>query len=232
VFANNSGQALLPDYLLEFCAHGRHHRFVKRLKIGVLGSGKGSNFEAIADACARGEIAGEVVLVISDVENAGILAKAKARGIPTKFLTSAKFKTKLEPEVEREYVAALQAAGADTIALAGFMRILKEDFLKAFAGRIINIHPSLLPAFPGLAGWKQAWEYGAKVSGCTVHFVDAGMDTGPIILQEAVPVLDNDTPETLHARIQKKEHALYVRALQLLAEEKLEVRGRRVLIKG
>lgn len=198
----------------------------------MLGSGKGSNFEAIADACARGEIAGEVALVISDVENAGILAKAKARGIPAEFITSAKFKSKLEPEIERQYVAAFKAAGADTIALAGFMRILKEDFLKAFSGRILNIHPSLLPAFPGLAGWKQAWDYGVKVAGCTVHFVDAGMDTGPIILQEAVPVLNDDTPETLHARIQQKEHALYVRALQLLAEERLEVRGRRVLIKG
>ncbi len=205
---------------------------MKRLRIGVLGSGKGSNFDAIADACARGEIAGEVALVISDVENAGILAKAMARGIETRHIPASKFKTKLEPEIERQYAAALCEAGVDTIALAGFMRILKDEFLKAFAGRVLNIHPSLLPAFPGLASWKQALDYGAKVAGCTVHFVDAGMDTGPIILQEAVPVLDTDTAETLHARIQQKEHLLYVKALKLLAEERLEVRGRRVVLKG
>jgi phosphoribosylglycinamide formyltransferase-1 len=198
----------------------------------VLGSGKGSNFEAIADACARGEIAGEVALVISDVPNAGILTKASARGIAARHIAPGQFKTKLEPHIEREYVAALRAAGADTIALAGFMRILKEDFLKAFSGRILNVHPSLLPAFPGLESWKQALDYGAKITGCTVHFVDAGIDTGPIVLQEAVPVLDDDTPETLLARIQRKEHVIYVKALQWLAEERLEVIGRRVRIKN
>jgi phosphoribosylglycinamide formyltransferase-1 len=203
---------------------------VKPIRIGVLGSGKGSNFEAIADAIQRGELPAQIALVISDVQTAGILAKARARGIDARYIAPGKFRTKLEPEAERQYVAALRAARVDTIALAGFMRMLKADFLNAFKGRIINVHPSLLPAFPGLESWRQALDGGAKVTGCTVHFVDAGMDTGPIILQAAVPVRDTDTPETLHARIQVQEHALFVNALRLLAQGRLQLRDRRVLI--
>lgn len=204
---------------------------MKRIRIGVLGSGKGSNFEAIASGVERGEIPGEIVLVVSDVGDAGILQKAMARGIKARYIPPGKFKTKLEPEVEQQYVAALKAEGADTIALAGFMRMLKSDFLSAFSGRVVNIHPALLPAFPGLESWKQALDWGAKVAGCTVHLVDDKMDHGPIILQAAVPVLDTDTPETLHARIQEQEHLLYIKALRLLAEERLVMHGRKVLIK-
>ena len=126
----------------------------------------------------------------------------------------------------------MRSHGADTVALAGFMRIIKGGLLAAFPNRIINIHPSLLPAFPGLESWKQALDYGAKYSGCTVHFVDGGMDTGPIILQRAVPILDDDTPATLHARIQEQEHAAYPQALQLLAEGRLQVQGRRVSVRA
>jgi phosphoribosylglycinamide formyltransferase 1 len=198
-------------------------------RIGVLGSGKGSNFVAIADACATGTIRAEVALVLSDVENAGILGFARARGIPAAFLPPGAFRTKLDQPAERGYIEALRAAGVELVVLAGFMRVLKSDFLQAFAGQIINIHPSLLPAFPGLQAWKQALEHGAKITGCTVHFVDAGVDSGPIIGQQAVPVMDDDTPETLHQRIQVAEHALYTRCVAALASGDLEVRGRRVV---
>src|SRR5512137_3186835 len=174
----------------------------RKFRIGVLGSGKGSNFVAIADACRAGAVPAEVVLVLSDVAEAGILERARERGIPARFVAPGKFRTKLDEEAERAYIEALRGAEVDLVALAGFMRVIKEGLLGAFAGRIINIHPSLLPAFPGLEAWKQALEHGVKVTGCTVHFVDAGVDTGPIILQEAVPVLPGDTPETLHGRIQ------------------------------
>jgi phosphoribosylglycinamide formyltransferase-1 len=198
-------------------------------RIGVLGSGKGSNFVAIADACAAGTIPAKVAIVLSDVESAGILTHARDRGIPARYISPGAFRTKLEPGVERIYIEALREAQVDLIALAGFMRVLKTDFLQAFAGRVVNIHPSLLPAFPGLHGWKQAFDYGTKVTGCTVHFVDAGVDSGPIIGQEVVPVLDEDTPESLHQRIQKAEHSLYVRCVAALARGEVEVRGRRVV---
>jgi phosphoribosylglycinamide formyltransferase-1 len=202
----------------------------KRLRIGVLGSGKGSNFEAIAQACAAGIIPAEVVLVLSDCPDAGILARAKERGIPARYIPPGPFKTKLEDAAERAYVEALQAAGVELVALAGFMRVLKSPLLGAFAGRIVNIHPSLLPSFPGLAAWKQALDYGVKVSGCTVHFVDAGVDSGPIIGQQTVPVLDDDTPESLHARIHAAEHELYPRCLAAIARGQVRVQGRRVTL--
>ena len=180
-----------------------------KLKLGILGSGKGSNFRAIADAIARGELDAEVRVVLSDVESAGILALACERGLRAEFVHPGKFKTKMEPENERRLVAVLKEAGVELVVLAGYMRMIKAPLLDAFPRRIINIHPSLLPAFPGLEAWKQAVEANAKKSGCTVHYVDGGMDTGEIIAQAEVPVLPGDTPETLHARIQIAEHRLY-----------------------
>ena len=195
----------------------------------MLGSGKGSNFVAIADACAAGTVAAEVALVVSDVAEAGILARARERSIPARFLPPGKFRTKLDEEAERNYIAALRAADVDLVVLAGFMRVLKDSFLQAFAGRIVNIHPSLLPSFPGLAAWEQALAHGVRVTGCTVHFVDVGVDSGPIIGQQTVLVLDDDTTETLHQRIHAAEHALYPRCVAALARGEVTIRGRRVV---
>lgn len=194
----------------------------------MLGSGKGSNFLAIADACRRGEVPAEVVLVLSDLADAKILEHARTRNIPARYIAPGKFRTKLEEEVERQYIDALQGAGVDLVVLAGFMRVLKEPFLRSFAGRIVNVHPSLLPSFPGLEAWKQALDYGVKVTGCTVHFVDAGVDSGPVIGQKVVPVLDNDTAETLHQRIHAAEHELYPRCIAALARRQARIVGRRV----
>lgn len=146
-----------------------------------MGSGQGSNFVALAEACASKLIPAEIALVVSDVATAGILSRATERGLPARFIAPGKFRTKLEPEAEQAYIQALREADVDLIALAGFMRVIKSDFLQAFEGRIVNIHPSLLPSFPGLEAWKQALAHGVKVTGCTVHFVDAGVDAGPII---------------------------------------------------
>jgi phosphoribosylglycinamide formyltransferase-1 len=198
-------------------------------RLGVLGSGQGSNCVAIADACATGQIAAEVALVLSDVADAGILARARERQLPAQFLPPGKFRTKLDEEAERAYVGALTTAEVDLVVLAGFMRVLKGEFLRAFEGRIVNIHPSLLPAFPGLEAWKQALDHGVKVTGCTVHFVDAGVDSGPIIGQQTVPVLDEDTAATLHQRIHAAEHDLYPRCVAALARGIVTVRGRRVI---
>ena len=197
-------------------------------RIGVVGSGKGSNFVALADAIAAGKIPAEIAVVLSDVESAGILAHARDRKIPAQFIPPGKFRTKLDEEAERAFVGALQAAKVDLIVLAGFMRVLKGDFLRAFAGRIVNIHPSLLPSFPGLEAWKQALDHGVKVTGCTVHFVDAGVDAGPIIAQQTVPVFENDTPESLHQRIHAAEHELYPQCVAALARREISVVGRRV----
>ncbi len=197
----------------------------RKYRIGVLGSGKGSNFVAIADACAAGTVPAEVVLVISDVADAPILERARERGIPAQFLPPGKFRTKLDEGAELAYIAALQAAQVDLVALAGFMRILKGEFLRAFAQRVVNIHPALLPSFPGLEAWKQALDYGVKVTGVTVHLVDQGVDTGPILAQQTVPVLPGDTPATLHARIQAAERMLYPTTIAALARgEKLSLR--------
>ena len=198
----------------------------------MLGSGKGSNFVAIADAVAAGRIPAEVAVVLSDVENAGILAHARDRKIPARFVPPGKFRAKLDEEAEREFVSALRATKADLIVLAGFMRVLKGDFLRAFEGRIVNIHPSLLPSFPGLEAWKQALDHGVKVTGCTVHFVDAGVDCGPIIGQQTVPVLDSDTPESLHQRIHAAEHELYPKCVAAIARGEISVAGRRVIWKN
>jgi phosphoribosylglycinamide formyltransferase-1 len=201
----------------------------RKFRIGVLGSGKGSNFVAIADACSAGSVPAEVALVLSDVADAGILARARERGIPARFISPGKFRTKLDEDAERAYVAALRAADVDLIALAGFMRVLKDEFLRAFVGRVVNIHPSLLPSFPGLAAWQQALAHGVRVTGCTVHFVDAGVDSGPVIGQQTVPVLDDDTAETLHQRIQAAEHALYPQCMAAIARGEIAVRGRCVV---
>ncbi len=201
----------------------------KIFRLGILGSGKGSNFVAIADACAAGAIPAEVALVLSDVADAGILARAGERGRPAGFIAPGKFRTKLDEDAERAFVQRLQAAEVDLVVLAGFMRILKGDFLRAFAQRVVNIHPSLLPAFPGLEAWKQALDYGVKVTGCTVHFVDQGIDSGAIIAQETVLVLAADTPAALHERIQEAERRLYPRAIGALAAGKILVRGRQTV---
>ena len=181
----------------------------KKFRIGVLGSGKGSNFVAIAEAIRSGLIPAQVALVLSDVPNAGILQHAQDRNLPNRYLAPGKFRTKLDEEAERDYIEALNAALVDLVVLAGFMRVLKGDFLRSFEGRIINIHPSLLPSFPGLEAWKQALDYGVKVTGCTVHYVDAGVDSGAIIGQTTVAVLEGDTAESLHQRIHAAEHQLY-----------------------
>lgn len=199
------------------------------LRVAVLGSGKGSNCQSIMDAIGAGELNAKVVCVLSDVEGAGILDRAARHGIPAEFVSAAPFKTKLDGEGEQRYLDVLKKYDAQVIALAGFMRIIKPGLLEVFPRRILNIHPSLLPAFPGMESWKQALDHGAKVAGCTVHFVDAGMDTGPIIIQRAVPVMDDDTAETLHARIQVEEHIAYPEALRLLGEGKLKEEGRRVI---
>ena len=201
------------------------------LRVGVLGSGKGSNCQAIIDAIEEHRLNAEVVCVISDVENAFILERAAKHGIPARFISGAPFKTKLEGEAEDRYIETLKKRRAEVIALAGFMRVIKKGLLSAFPQRVLNIHPSLLPAFPGIESWKQALDYGAKVTGCTVHIVDEGMDTGPIIIQRSVPVLEDDTPGTLHARMQVEEHIAYPDALQLMAEGRISVEGRRVKIR-
>jgi phosphoribosylglycinamide formyltransferase-1 len=200
------------------------------MRLGILGSGSGTNFAAIADAIARGTLTNvEIALVLADVPDARILARARERGIPAQYLPADAYKTKLDGVQEVNYLHTLLGAGVEYVVLAGFMRIIKSGLLATFYRRVINIHPSLLPAFPGLHAWEQALQYGVKVTGCTVHFVDGGMDSGPIIAQTAVPVLDDDTPQTLHARIQEQEHLLYPRALQLLADGRVQVHGRRVV---
>lgn len=198
----------------------------------MLGSGRGSNFVAIADAIAAGQLPAEVALVLSDVETSGILEHARQRNLPARFIAPGKFRTKLDEDAERAYVHALCEAQVDLIVLAGFMRVLKGEFLRAFEGRIVNIHPSLLPSFPGLEAWRQALDHGVKVTGCTVHFVDAGVDCGPIIGQQPVPVLDDDTVETLHQRIHAAEHELYPKCVAAVARGDIVVRGRRVLVRG
>ena len=199
-----------------------------KFRIGVLGSGKGSNFVAIAEACAAGGIPAEVSLVLADVADAGILVRAREHGLAGRYLAPGKFRTRFDEEAEERYVEALLSARVDLVVLAGFMRVLKTRFLTAFEGRIVNIHPSLLPSFPGLQAWKQALDYGVKVTGCTVHFVNSGVDSGPIIGQQTVPVLDEDTPESLHQRIQGAEHELYPKCVGAIAAGKLRIAGRRV----
>src|SRR3984885_11556144 len=178
------------------------------LRLGILGSGKGSNFRAIIEEIVDGRLNAEVRIVISDVENSGILSLAHDFQIPGLYVRPGRFRTRLELEIEEDIVRLLVGADVELVVLAGFMRIVKQPLLSAFPRKIINIHPSLLPKFPGLEAWKQALAAGEKVTGCTVHYVDAAIDHGEILGSETVPILPDDTPESLHARIQRAEHAL------------------------
>lgn len=198
----------------------------RAFRLGVLGSGKGSNYVALAEAIAGGRLPAEVAVVVTDVPGAGILQQASRFGHRALHVSPGRFRTKLDEHAELEYIRVLKEAEVDLVVLAGFMRILKGDFLRAFEGKVLNIHPSLLPSFPGLEAWKQALEYGVKVTGCTVHLVDQGIDTGPIVAQRAVPVLDADTPVTLHQRIQVAEHALLPEVVAGFARGEIVVRGR------
>jgi phosphoribosylglycinamide formyltransferase-1 len=200
------------------------------MKIGILISGRGSNMVAIAEAVRSGQIPdSEVTVVISDKKSAQGLERAKERGIETVVVTR---NGRPRAEHDAEIISELKRRNVELVCLAGYMRLLSSDFVRAFPDKIVNIHPSLLPAFPGLDAQRQAIEYGVKVSGCTVHFVDDDLDHGAIILQKAVEVKDDDTPESLSARILEHEHALYVEALKRLAEGKIEIDGRRALIKS
>ena len=191
---------------------------MKRLPIGILGSGKGSNCRAILEHIRSGDLAAEARLVVSDVLDAPVLDLAREFGIANAYLPPGRFRTRLEPEVEEQLVQMLRAAGVELVVLAGFMRVLHEPMLKAFPRRIINIHPSLLPKFQGLEAWKQALVAGETVTGCTVHYVDEQIDHGQILGQKEVKILPNDTAETLHARIQVVEHELYPAVIGQLCE--------------
>ena len=194
---------------------------MKRLPIGILGSGKGSNCRAILERIRSGDLAAEVRVVISDVLDAQILDIAREFSVANAYLPPGQFRTRLEPEVENELVNMLRNAGVYLVVLAGFMRVLHAPMLNAFPRRIINIHPSLLPKFPGLEAWKQAVAAGETMTGCTVHYVDEKIDHGQIVAQREVAILPDDTPETLHARIQIAEHDLYPAAIAQLSEKLL-----------
>jgi phosphoribosylglycinamide formyltransferase-1 len=195
-------------------------------RLGILLSGRGSNFEAIADHIDRGELDAEIAVVVSNISDAPGLEKARQRGLEAVFMSS---KGLTREEYDARVVSVLEERRVDLVCLAGFMRLLSPVFVRAFPCRILNIHPALLPSFPGLEAQGQAVEHGVKYSGCTVHFVDEGLDSGPIILQAVVPVLDDDTEETLAARILKEEHQLYSQAISLVLEGRLRIVGRRVI---
>jgi phosphoribosylglycinamide formyltransferase-1 len=195
------------------------------MRIGVLASGRGSNLQALVDAAAAGSLGGEIAVVVSNVEQALALDRARRAALPAYFRDH---RGRPREEFDRDVLEILSAHRVELVCLAGFMRRLSSSFIRAYAGRILNVHPSLLPAFPGLEPQKQALDYGAKVSGATVHLVDEGLDSGPILLQEAVPVREDDTEDTLAARILEVEHRLYPRAARLVAEGRCRVEGRRV----
>lgn len=200
------------------------------IKIAVLASGRGSNLLAIMDSIANGKIDGEIAVVLSDKVDAKALDHAKAAGIPAYHVDPKAYTQKAEYEAKLlEYIT---NANCQLICLAGYMRILSPYFISHASCPVMNIHPALLPSFPGLHGQRQALEYGVKVAGCTVHFVDEGMDSGAIILQKTVPVLDDDTEDTLSARILSQEHQAYSEAIQLFAQNRLEICGRMVKVKG
>ncbi len=198
-------------------------------RVGVLVSGRGSNLQALIDAQARGELGGEIALVVSNVETAQGLERARRAGIPTAFRDH---RGRNREEFDAEVVALLRGCGVELVCLAGYLRLLSPLFVRAFPGRILNIHPALLPAFAGLEAQRQALEYGAKVSGATVHLVDEGLDSGPIVLQEPVRVLSSDTVESLSARILETEHRIYPRAVRLMLAGRCRLEGRRVIVEG
>jgi len=198
-------------------------------KLGILISGRGSNFEAIADSIQAGLLDAEIAIVISNRADAAGLDSARRRGLNAKLIPS---KGRVREEHDREVIAALKQANVDLVCLAGYMRLLSPEFVRAFPDRILNIHPSLLPAFPGLDAQKQALEYGAKVSGCTVHIVDEHLDHGPIIVQKTVPVLETDDEHSLSARILEQEHIAYTEAIRLMLSGEVDVQGRRVVRKN
>ena len=199
-------------------------------KIGVLASGQGSNLQAIIDAEKRGELAGKVSVVVSDNPDAYVLKRAKDNGIKDVVLDSKKFISR--EEYDQALLKILNEESLDFVVLAGFMRLLSRIIVSAYPGRIMNIHPSLLPSFPGKDGIKKALEHGVKITGCTVHFVDEELDNGPIIIQEAVPIFQEDTEETLWERVQAAEHRNYPRAIDLFCRDLLKIEGRRCFIYG
>jgi phosphoribosylglycinamide formyltransferase-1 len=202
---------------------------VEKVKVGVLVSGRGSNLQAIIDNIEKGVLSAELAVVISDQADAFALERARKHNIPAVQVSAKGYKDKRD-EYDALLVNELKKHGVELVCLAGFMRIITPILIKAYPNRIMNIHPALLPAFPGLHVQKAAIEHGVKFSGCTVHFVDQGMDTGPIIAQAVVPVLNDDTEDSLSARILKQEHKVFSRAIQLYAEGRLTVKGRRVVI--
>ena len=196
-------------------------------RVGILLSGRGSNFEAIADRIASGKLRAEIAIVISNIETAPGLERARARGLTTAFIPS---RGKARDAFEKDIVTVLRQHGVSLVVLAGFMRILGRTFIESFPYGILNIHPSLLPAFHGMDAQQQAVLHGVKFSGCTVHFVDQSLDGGPIITQAAVAVLEDDTADALSARILKEEHRIYSEAIELVLAGRCEIEGRRVLI--
>jgi len=199
------------------------------LAVGVLASGRGSNLQAILDACAQPGFPAAVRVVVSDRERAPALDRARAAGVEALWINPKDFDDR--EAFDRALAAALEARGVELVCHAGYMRILSPAYVRTFAGRALNVHPSLLPAFPGLHAQRQALEHGAKVSGATIHVVDEGVDTGPIVLQAAVPVEPGDTEETLGARILVQEHRLYPEAIRLFAEGRVTIQGRRVQVR-
>ncbi|WP_456396399.1 phosphoribosylglycinamide formyltransferase [Desulfurobacterium sp.] len=200
------------------------------MRIAVFASGRGTNFEKIADGIASGKIAGEIALLFTDKKGAPAVEKAKKRGIRVVYLSPSKFESR--ESYDKEIVKILKDAGVELVCLAGYMRIVTPSFVKAFENRIMNIHPSLLPAFPGLNVHRKALEYGVKFSGATVHFIDTGIDTGPIIIQAVVPVKPEDTPATLAKRILKWEHRIYPQAIKWFVEDRITINERKVTVKG
>lgn len=192
-----------------------------RMVLGILGSGSGSNMQAILDAIDSGTLNARISIVLSDCPDALILERARKRGIETGVIDCSGFRNKFPDEAQRETAQRLLAAGVEVVCLAGFLRLVKRPLLDYFPNKIINIHPSLLPAFPGLEAWKQALDAGVTEAGCTVHFVDEGVDTGPILLQESLPILAGETADSLHARIQCIERRIYPDALRKLLRENL-----------
>ncbi len=201
---------------------------MKKTKLGILVSGRGSNLQAIIDNIEKGLITAEVAVVISDQPDAYSLERARKHNIPAVHISTKGYQGKRDA-YDALLVQELQKHGVELVCLAGFMRIITPTLIRAFPNRIMNIHPALLPSFPGLHVQKAALEHGVKFSGCTVHFVDEGMDTGPIIIQAVVPVLDTDTEDSLAARILKQEHTIYSRAIQLYTEGRLKIVGRKIL---